>query len=138
MEYVVIRTGGKQYRVKAGDVLEVDKLPVEKNSIITFNDVLLYVSDGQVKLGTPLLSDVKVKAKVLDQIKGEKIHVRKFKAKARYRRHVGFRPLLTRVQIEKIESGKIQQTKTPVTSIAKVATKTLKAPAKRIRPKKAT
>lgn len=112
MEYVVIRTGGKQYRVVPEDVIEVDKLPVAKDSIFDFNDVLLWVADGVVKIGTPKLSDVKVKAKVLDQVKGEKIRVAKFKAKVRYRRVMGFRPLLTRIKIEKIESGK--STKTPV------------------------
>lgn len=105
MEYAVIRTGGKQYRVKAGDMLEVDKLPAEKNGSVTFDDVLLYVADGALKIGTPRLADVKVKARVLDQIKGEKIRVAKFKAKVRYRRVMGFRPQLTRIQIEKIESS---------------------------------
>ena len=67
MVYAVIRTGGKQYRVREGDVIEVDKLPVEKDRTVTFDDVLLWVSDGQAKIGTPIVSDVKVKAKVLDQ-----------------------------------------------------------------------
>lgn len=106
MEYVVFRTGGKQYRVRHGDILEVDKLPVEKDAIITFEDVLLWVGDGNIKVGTPRVSDVKVKAKVLDQVKGEKIRVAKFKAKVRYRRVMGFRAHLTRIQIEKIESLK--------------------------------
>ena len=105
MEYAVIRTGGKQYRVKTGDVIEVDKLQNPKDSNVTFDDVLLSVSDGQVKIGTPVVVGVKVKAKVLDQVKGEKIRVAKFKSKVRYSRVMGFRPLLTRVQIEKIESG---------------------------------
>ena len=133
MEYVVIRTGGKQYRVKQGDIIEVDKLPVEKDKVVTFDDVLLWVSDGQVKIGTPLVGDVKVKAKVLDQIKGEKIRVAKFKAKARYRRVMGFRPLLTRIQIEKIELGKPQAEE--VTD-QKAPAKSAKTPAKRGRPKK--
>ena len=104
MQYAVIKTGGKQYRVAEGDVLEVDKLPVEKDGQVEFDQTLLYVSDGQVKIGRPILKDVKVKGKVLDQIKGEKIRVAKFKAKVRYRRVMGFRPQLTRVQIEKIIS----------------------------------
>mgnify|MGYP001600491647 CR=1 FL=1 len=109
MEYVVIRTGGKQYRVARGDILEVDKLPVQKDGTVMFQDVLLFVANGTVKIGTPVVSDVKVKAKVLDQIKGEKIRVAKFKAKSRYRRAMGFRPLLTRIQIEKIELGKSER-----------------------------
>ena len=111
MEYVVFKTGGKQYRVKPGDILEVDKLPLEKDAVTTFEEVLLWVSDGVVKIGEPILSDVKVKAKVLEQKKGEKIRVAKFKSKVRYRRVMGFRPLLTRIQIEKIELGKGEKSK---------------------------
>lgn len=106
MEYAVIKTGGKQYIVKAGDVIEVDKLLTEKDKSITFDKVLLLVSDGQTKIGIPTVPNVNVRAKVLDQVKGEKIYVRKFKAKVRYRRKIGFRPLLTRVQIDKIETKK--------------------------------
>lgn len=105
MEYAVIKTGGKQYRVSSGDVLEIDKLPQDADSNITFEDVLLLVSDSSVKIGKPMLSSVKVKAKLLEQKKGKKIDVYKFKAKARYRRKIGFRALLSKVLIEKIESG---------------------------------
>lgn len=114
MEYAVIKTGGKQYRVKAGDILDVDKLVAEKE--VVFGDVLLYVSDGtglpagrQVKIGTPTVTGMSVKAKVLEQHKGEKIRVAKFKSKVRYRRVSGFRALLTKVQIEKIDSGKTEK-----------------------------
>lgn len=110
MEYAVIKTGGKQYRVSVGDILEVDRLAGGKDSAITFEDVLLLVSGSQVKIGKPTLKAIKVKAKILEQKKGEKIKVSKFKAKARYRRTIGFRPLFSRVVIEKIESGE----KTPV------------------------
>lgn len=103
MEYAVIKTGGKQYRVSAGDILEVDKLPVKKDEIVAFDEVLLWVSGDKIKVGTPKLLNIKVKAKVLEQKKGEKIRVAKFKSKVRYRRVMGFRPLLTRIQIEKIE-----------------------------------
>lgn len=106
MDYAIIKTGGKQYKVKESDVIEVDKLPIEKDSMVTFDQVLLRVSENEVKVGTPTLSDVRVKAKVLEQKKGKKIRVAKFKAKVRYHRVMGFRPLLTRVQIEKIESVK--------------------------------
>ena len=102
MDYAVIKTGGKQYRVSTGDILEIDKLPQLKESVITFEDVLLWVTGDQVKIGKPVLSDVKVRAKILEQKKGEKIRVSKFKAKSRYRRTIGFRPLLTKVVIEDI------------------------------------
>lgn len=106
MKYAVIKTGGKQYKVSEGDIVEVDKLPLEKNHEVEFWEILLYVSDGDAQIGRPILQGVKMKGKVLDQIKGEKIRVAKFKAKVRYRRVMGFRPLLTRVQIEKIEESK--------------------------------
>ncbi len=105
MEYAVIKTGGKQYRVSAGDVLEIAKLPEPKDSAVTFEEVLLLVSDSTVKIGKPTLPSVKVRAKLLEQKKGEKIDVYKFKAKSRYRRKTGFRALLSKVVIEKIESG---------------------------------
>lgn len=106
MDYAVIKTGGKQYRVSAGDILEVDKLPAEKDSPVIFDQLLLLVSDNRVKIGTPTISGATVKALVLEQKKGEKIRVAKFKAKARYRRVMGFRSRLTKVKIEKIEVGK--------------------------------
>lgn len=106
MNYAVIKTGGKQYRVLVGDIIEVDKLPVEKDSIVSFDEVLLWVNGEQVKIGMPRVDDVKVKAKVLVQLKGKKIRVAKFKAKSRYRRVMGFRPLLTRIKIDKIEAKK--------------------------------
>ncbi len=105
MEYAVIKTGGKQYRVSVGDILEIAKLEGDIASSVTFENVLLWVSDSQVKIGKPMLPDVKVKAKILEQKKGVKIRVSKFKAKARYRRTIGFRALLTKVAIESIDSG---------------------------------
>lgn len=103
MDYAVIKAAGKQYRVSAGDVLEIDRLADGKN--VTFEEVLLLVSDGQVKIGKPTLSGVSVKATLLEQTKGDKLRVSKFKAKARYRRTIGFRASLSKVQIDKIESG---------------------------------
>lgn len=111
MKYAVLRLGGKQYKVCEGDVIEVDKLPFPKDQEVTFNDVLLWVSDGQVKIGMPYLSDVKIKAKILDQKKGEKIRVAKFKAKVRYRRVLGFRPRLTMLQIKTIEFDPLTRVK---------------------------
>lgn len=104
MEYAVIRDGGNQYKVSSGDIIEIDKQDVKPNDQIIFGDVLLFSSNGKTKIGNPKVSGIKVKAKVLEQKKGKKIRVAKFKAKVRYRRVMGFRPLLTRLQIEEIES----------------------------------
>ncbi|GDX61904.1 hypothetical protein LBMAG33_2140 [Candidatus Levyibacteriota bacterium] len=101
MQYAIIRTGGKQYKVKVDDVIEIDRLN-SLSDIIIFNEVLLVSMDGKVIIGKPFISDMKVSAKVLADFKGEKIRVAKFKAKARYRRVIGFRPSLTRIQINSI------------------------------------
>lgn len=122
MNYAVIKTGGKQYKVSAGDVLEVAKIDAEKDTI-SFEDVLLYVSGDEVKIGSPMLSGFKVNAKILEQKKGEKIRVSKFKAKARYRRTIGFRALLTKVQIEDIQSGTKTASKTEKKLSRKTAAK---------------
>lgn len=82
--------------------MEVDRLSSPNKKDIIFSEVLLLVNDGQIKIGTPHVSGANVTGKVLDHLKGKKIRVSKFKAKARYRRAMGFRPSLTRVQIEKI------------------------------------
>lgn len=110
MKYAVIKTGGKQYKVSEGDVIEVDKLDV-KEGAFNFENVMLMVSEGDVEIGKPYLNGVKVKAKLLEQKKGEKVRVAKYKSKVRYRRVAGFRALLSKVQIEKIESSKVKEEK---------------------------
>ena len=107
MNYAVIRTGGKQYRVSTGDILKVDKIDSEANKSVVFDDVLLVVNDGKATVGKPAVSGAKVEAKVLNQVKGDKIHVYKFKAKSLYRRKTGFRAQLSEIKIENIKfSGK--------------------------------
>jgi len=101
MKYAVIKTGGKQYKVTEGQSLLVEKLNIEKNKPIEFDQVLLLVEDEKAKIGQPLV-DVKVKAKVLDQVKAEKIDVFKYKAKTGYHKKIGHRQNLTKIQIEKI------------------------------------
>ena len=105
MKYAVIKTGGKQYKVSEGDVIEIDRV-VGKDGKISFAEVLLLVNDGNVKVGKPFLTGDKVEGKILEDLRGEKIRVSKFKSKVRYRRTVGFRAALTKVQIEKIGGGK--------------------------------
>ncbi len=118
MKYAVIKTGGKQYKVSEGDVIEVDRLALEKDGKVVFDEVLLSVSDSGVKIGKPFLTD-KVEGKVLDQIKGDKVRVSKFKAKARYRRVTGFRASLTQVEIEKIGASKEEKPKKETAKKAK-------------------
>ena len=102
MKYAVFASGGKQYKVQEGSVVELEKLKVEAGSNVVFDNVLLQVEDGIVNVGQPNVFGATVTAKVLDHIQGKKIRVAKFKAKARYRKVYGHRQELTRVQIEKI------------------------------------
>ena len=111
MKYAVIQTGGKQYKVSEGQTLEVDKLDA-KDGFVTFEKVLLLVSDENVEIGKPLLN-TNVKAKLLEQKKGDKIRVAKFKSKVRYRRISGFRAAISKVQIEKIETTKAKEASKP-------------------------
>lgn len=101
MKYAVIKTGGKQYKVREGQTVELEKLKVEKNKPVEFDEVLLSVDQDKVKIGQPNL-DEKVKGKVVDQVKGKKITVFKYKAKTGYRRKMGHRQNQTKVLIEKI------------------------------------
>lgn len=100
--YAVIRSGGKQYKVSEGDVIEVQNLKTKEPKFL-FEEVLLLVDGEDIKVGNPTVSGVKVTAKVLENKKGEKVRVAKFKSKVRYRRVTGFRQILTRIEIEKIE-----------------------------------
>ena len=118
MRYAVVRTGGKQYKIAEGDVIEVEKLNAEKDFI--FDKVLLYIADGVVEIGTPLVEGITVKASVIAQIKGEKIRVSKYKAKVRYRRVTGHRQQLTQVKIESI-TGKGEEKKTPSKEVKETA-----------------
>lgn len=99
-KYAVIKVSGHQYKVSEGEEILVDKLSDSKVEPV----VLLVVDEGKVSLGKPTVSDIKIKIKVLGEEKGEKLDVYKFKAKSRYRKHIGFRPKYTRLLIEKITS----------------------------------
>ena len=115
MNYAVIKTGGKQYKVSEGDVIEIDRI-AGKDGKISFEEVLLLVNDGKVVVGKPFITGEKVEGKILEDFRGEKVRVSKFKSKVRYRRTTGFRAALTRVQIEKI--GGVKATKTTVSKKA--------------------
>lgn len=103
--YAVVRTGSKQYRVRVGDVIEVEKLPVEPGQAVTLEEVLLVERDGTVTVGQPVVPGARVVARVLDQVKGPKLIVFKMKPKTRYRRKTGHRQRYTRLQVEAIQVG---------------------------------
>lgn len=104
MEYAVIRIGGKQYKVSKDTVVDVERLNFKPKENFPIEDVLLYVNDGSLKLGNPRVTGVSVKATVLEHLKGDKLRIAKFKAKAKYRRVTGHRQALTRIKIAEIVS----------------------------------
>ena len=105
MDYAVFKTGGKQYRVAPGDVLDVEKLPLDVGSIAEFDQVLAVSDDGDVNFGTPTVPGAKVLAEVQEQLKDRKIIVFKYKRKTRYRRKKGHRQNYTRLLIQGIQVG---------------------------------
>lgn len=101
--FAVIKTGGKQYIAKKGETLVVDKLVAEENKNVEFDKVLLVVNEKGMQIGKPYLKEVKVVAKVVNQAKGEKLRIARFRAKSRYRKVTGFRRMLTEVKIVDIK-----------------------------------
>jgi len=99
----VIATGGKQYLVKEGDVIQVEKIELDKGQNVEFDEVLMVDKDGEYLIGRPLVEKAKVTGKVLSQDKAKKIIVFKYKSKKKYRKKTGHRQPFTKILIEKIE-----------------------------------
>jgi large subunit ribosomal protein L21 len=102
--YAVIKTGGKQYRVAAGDKLRVEKLPGNVGDAVTFKEVLLVATEGggAAKVGRPLLPDASVEAKIIAQDRAKKIIIFKFRRRKNYRRKTGHRQPFTALEITQI------------------------------------
>ena len=100
--YAIIETGGKQYRVKEGDVLRIEKLSVEEGSTVDIDKVLLVSKDGNTYTGNPYLSNAKVTLEVIRHGKGRKVIVFKYKPKKNYRRKKGHRQPFTEVVVKSI------------------------------------
>lgn len=98
MAYAVIKTGGKQYRVKQGDQIEVEKLDATVNAELSFDVLLVGEGDG-VKVGNPTVSGASVTAKVVDQFRGPKGVAFKFKRRKGFHKTKGFRRHLTKLEI---------------------------------------
>ncbi len=101
--YAIIATGGKQYKVAEGDIINVEKLGVEAGADYTFDQVLA-VNNGEMKVGNPTVSGASVKASVIGDVKGKKVIVYKYKRKSGYHNKNGHRQNYTRVKIEKINA----------------------------------
>lgn len=101
----VIQTGGKQFIVKEGQELKIEKLDLEVGEIVVMAALLVSDEEGtDVKIGTPLVSGAKISASVLEQGKSDKVSIIKYKSKSRYRRNVGHRQPFTKIRIEKISA----------------------------------
>src|SRR3989442_3924189 len=98
----VIRTGGKQYRVREGTVLEVATIAAEPGSRVELGDVMLVTDNGKVSVGSPLISGAVVVAEVLEHGKARKVISFKYKAKTRYRRKRGHRQGFTKIAVREI------------------------------------
>lgn len=104
--YAVIRSGGKQYRVAKDDVLELERLDGETGDKIKLDEVLMIGEAGKSPtIGDPLVSGASVTLEVLDQVRGEKIDVIKFKRRKNYHRQLGHKQQLTKVKISAISKS---------------------------------
>jgi large subunit ribosomal protein L21 len=100
--YAVVKTGGKQYNVRPGQSIDVEKLPYEVGQQIELDQVLLVAGDGGPQIGQPLVEGARVRATVTRQAKGRKVIVFKYKSSRRYRRKLGHRQMYTRLRIDEI------------------------------------
>jgi large subunit ribosomal protein L21 len=101
--YAVLETGAKQYRVAAGDTLQVERLEVEAGQPVTFDKVLLLNNDGKVSVGNPTVPQASVVADVVEHVRGPKVVAFKLRRRKGYRRTVGHRQELTVVKIKEIK-----------------------------------
>ncbi len=100
--YAVIKTGGKQYKVQEGTILQVEKLDHKEGDKVEFNDVLMYSDGENVTLGSPVLDKAIVKATIVKQAKDKKVLVFKYKRRKGYRRMRGHRQNFTEIKIDSI------------------------------------
>ena len=98
----IIVTGGKQYTVAEGDILFVEKLGVEAEETVKFEQVLAILDGENTKIGAPVVEGAAVEAKVVKNGKGKKIDVIKYKAKKGEKKHIGHRQPYTKVEITKV------------------------------------
>lgn len=103
--YAIVETGGRQYRAEVGQTIQTERLPYQVGETISLDKVLLVADEETTRIGTPVVSDALVRATVVDQLKGKKIRVLKYKPKIRYRVRQGHRQHYTRLRIDEIVTG---------------------------------
>ncbi len=100
--YAIIKTGGKQYKVEPGDIIEVEKLDGEPGGEIAFGEVLLASDGAEVKVGRPYIDNSKVTCEVISHRKGKKVVAFKFRRRKGSKTKKGHRQLLTRLKVKEI------------------------------------
>jgi large subunit ribosomal protein L21 len=103
--YAVIKTGGKQYRIRAGDKLKVESLPVEIGGEVVLGDVLMLADGGNITVGKPHINGAQVKATVLSHGRGDKILIYKMRRRKHYRKTLGHRQNFTEIRIDAISAA---------------------------------
>lgn len=101
--YAIIRSGGKQYRAEVGAIVDVDRLPQEVGETLEISDVLLVADGDETRIGRPRVEGASVTVTVVDQFRGKKIIVYKYRQRTNYRRKQGHRQYYTRLRIEDIK-----------------------------------
>jgi large subunit ribosomal protein L21 len=106
--YAVFATGGKQYRATTGDILKIEKLDVEKGATVELDQVLMVGEGEDVKVGTPYLEGGKVTATVVDQGRGKKVKILKFKRRKHHMKQMGHRQDFTQIEITGIAASALE------------------------------
>ena len=104
--YAVIEAGGKQHKVELGQVLEVDLMHEESGTDHSFENVMLFVDGENVQIGQPYIENAKVIAEIVDEVKGEKVSILRFRRRKHSMRKIGHRQKFTQIKIKEIKIGK--------------------------------
>ena len=102
--YAVLNSGGKQYKVRKGETLKIEKIPGEAGGPVSFDKVLMFSDGENISIGTPVLENVTVNGHIVEQGKAKKIIVFKYKRRKRYRRKQGHRQQYTAIKIDDIKA----------------------------------
>ena len=102
--YAIVKTGGKQYKIHEGDIIRIEKIDGNIGNPISFDQVLMFSDGENTSIGQPVLDNVAVKGHIVEQGKGKKIIVFKYKRRKRFRRKQGHRQQFTAVQIDAIKA----------------------------------
>ncbi len=102
--YAVLETGSKQYRVSAGDTLEIESLAIESGKEVTFDRVLMVNNDGKISVGCPTVPNATIRADVVDHVRGDKKIAFKMKRRKGFHKTIGHRQQLTRIKIKEIST----------------------------------